>query len=179
MRNKLIQEIEIACGGHPEDCLSFQGQEKLLTDQKPLLRRWITATLERQKDELLPSTLLAIIESQLPGFKVPWEGQAHNLADKLRKLGFQVIPVPKFGEDPPNRKRWAGVSYANGLLIKDTLFVPRFGLGDAEDKILEEFQGRLPAHYRVEPLNAQFGLLNNGGIHCTMGIVRRSARPDI
>jgi agmatine/peptidylarginine deiminase len=67
---------------------------------------------------------------------------------------------------------WSGISDVNSLLVDRTLFVPRFGLGEAEEAIFEELDAALPPEYQVVPVYARHMLLYNGGVHCSVAIVR-------
>ena len=90
----------------------------------------------------------------------------------LRALGFRVIPVPAFRVDLHGPRDWPGISYVNGLVVDKQLFLPRFGLGEVEDRLFRELGAQLPAGYEVVPIDAQRVLIRNGGLHCLAGLVR-------
>ena len=90
----------------------------------------------------------------------------------LRALGFRVIPVPAFRVDLRRPHDWPGISYVNGLVVDKQLFLPRFGLGEVEDRLFRDLGAQLPAGYEVVPVDAQRVLIRNGGLHCLAGLVR-------
>ena len=92
---------------------------------------------------------------------------------EIEALGFSVVRVPRFGRDQNDSTSWAGLGYANSLLVDDVLYVPMFGLGAVETGIVTELDAALPDAYRVVPVFAQHMLLHSGGVHCTVAIVRR------
>jgi len=75
---------------------------------------------------------------------------------------------------PPGGRgsNWAGISYTNNLVVDNTVFVPAFGLGEAELEIFSDIDRPLPQPYKLVPIFAQYSLLRNGGIHCRSGIIR-------
>lgn len=86
-------------------------------------------------------------------------------------LGFKVIDVPRFGTRPDRDLPVAG--HLLCLLIDNKFFAPVFGLGQSEESLLAEVQDQLPEPAQLIPIPAQHMLLNNGGVHCTIGIVRK------
>jgi hypothetical protein len=60
----------------------------------------------------------------------------------------------------------------NGLLIDKIFFVPKFGLGDSEDRLLERLASQLSDSHTLVPVYSQHSLIHNGGIHCISGILR-------
>jgi agmatine/peptidylarginine deiminase len=115
--------------------------------------------------------LLSVVESQLAR-RPPGLDRIDAAARTLEEMGFRVVRVPRFGGDRSLKVPWSGISYVNSLLVDRTLFVPRFGLGDAEETILEELDAALPPQYEVVPVYARHMLLFNGGVHCAVAIVR-------
>jgi agmatine/peptidylarginine deiminase len=115
--------------------------------------------------------LLSVVESQLAR-RPPGLDRIDSAARTLEEMGFRVVRVPRFGGDRSLKVPWSGISYVNSLLVDRTLFVPRFGLGDAEETILEELDAALPPQYEVVPVYARHMLLFNGGVHCAVAIVR-------
>jgi agmatine/peptidylarginine deiminase len=57
-------------------------------------------------------------------------------------------------------------------VVDRQVFVPRFGLGEPEDRILRELGAQLPDGYVVVPVLAERVLIRNGGLHCLVGLVR-------
>jgi agmatine/peptidylarginine deiminase len=116
--------------------------------------------------------LLSIVESQLGPTPHPTQGRIDEKQSELEELGFRVVRVPRFGGERSLKVPWSGISYVNSLLVDHTLFVPRFGLGEVERRIFEELDEALPPEYEVVPVYARHMLLNNGGVHCSVAIVR-------
>jgi agmatine/peptidylarginine deiminase len=82
------------------------------------------------------------------------------------------VRVPAFRVDLKGPRDWPGISYVNALVVDQQLFVPRFGLGDVEDRLLRDVGAQLPAGYSIVPIDAQRILIRNGGLHCLTGLVR-------
>jgi hypothetical protein len=172
LRGRILDYVAESCPDNPPDCFSAEGQLKLLDTRVELLRDWMSAALEDQDRRRLAAALLPALESQLPGFRPRNARKFEEKVEEIRKLGFRVIRVPRIPGDPELEVPWAGISYVNMLVVGEQLFVPTFGLGPPEERFLEELQGELPPPYRVVPVYARHLLLNNGGVHCTVGIVR-------
>ncbi|UCF36491.1 MAG: agmatine deiminase family protein [Acidobacteriota bacterium] len=172
----LLEEMEAyiqqECPNRPEDCMDHEGRSLMLEKDIELLERWISAGLKATAEQKLPGRLLSIVETQLPNFKPMNLKAIDKKVDILRDLGFRVIFVPRIAGDPNLTTAWAGISYTNSLLIDKMLFIPRFGLGSAEDEMFERVQAQLPDGYQLIPVYARRTLLFNGGIHCLFGIVR-------
>ena len=96
---------------------------------------------------------------------------AEKIAE-LEGLGFQVVEVPAYRVNLRKERAWPGISYVNALVIDEQVFVPRFGLGEAEDGIFRLVQARLPPGYTIVPVDAQRVRIRNGGLHCLAGLVR-------
>lgn len=174
---RMVEYVQRKCPEAPSECFSFEGQAKLLEEDRSLLRDWTTAALEERSRKQLLLAYLAIMESQL--YEIPAGILEYREEKKeiLRELEFEVIEVPRFGLRPERELVWPGISYVNGLLIDDKYFAPVFGLGESEDRLLEEVRERLPDSIQMVLVPAQHMLLNSGGIHCTTGIVRQLAEP--
>ena len=148
-----------------------EGQREILRDNIDLLRDCNDAYLISKSNRSLFESYVSILESQ---FKEPDEQLQRRVDAKIEQiedLGFQVIRVPQIGAHN-NRVLWSGISYVNCLLVDNLLFVPRFGLGSAEEDIFDRIQKQLPRQYRVIPVFSQNSIVYNGGIHCRAGIVR-------
>ena len=92
---------------------------------------------------------------------------------ELEAIGFRVVRVPAFRVDL-DRPRAAGraISYVNALVVDQQVFVPRFGLGEVEDRLFRDVGAQLPPGYSIVPIDAQQVLIRNGGLHCLAGLVR-------
>lgn len=169
--------VDNHCRTDAAACFDDTGVDRLLQDDPELFRDWITESRRTRSDELFTRRLLDIVESQVvpPDSRV-LERAAAKTAE-LEALGFQVIRVPRFGGDQHASTTWAGISYVNSLLLDDVLYVPTFGLGDVETGMIDALSAALPARYRVVPTYARHMLLHNGGVHCTVAIVRQP--PDV
>lgn len=119
----------------------------------------------------LTNRMLRLIEGQLPDAPFWMEGQLDALVDRMRKLGFRVVRTPH-AVSKDIIEEWLGVSYINLLAVDHTLFVPTFGLGEADERALAALRRQLPETYQLVPVNARYNLMYNGGVHCTFGIVR-------
>ncbi len=174
LMTRLQEYVALNCSQSPEDCFSFQGSKAILETDLELLRSWVSASLaERDRARLAPC-LLAVVESQLPGYRYRDGGKYERTARTLRALGFRVVRVPRIAGDPGLHIPWAGISYANSLVLGRKLFVPVFGLGLPEDNYIEKLQTDLP-DCEVVPVYARHMILNNGGVHCAMAALRSVA----
>lgn len=169
--------VDNHCRTDAAACFDDAGVDRLLQDDPELFRDWITESRRTRSDELFTRRLLDIVESQVvpPDSEVLERGAARTA--ELEALGFRVIHVPRFGGDQHASTTWAGISYVNSLLLDDVLYVPTFGLGEVESRMLGALSAALPARYRVVPTYARHMLLHNGGVHCTVAIVRQP--PDV
>jgi agmatine/peptidylarginine deiminase len=116
--------------------------------------------------------LLSVVESQLARKPLPTQQRIDAAVRTLEEMGFRVVRVPRLGGDRSLKVPWSGISYANSLLVDRTLFVPRFGLGDFETRMFDELDAALPPEYEVVPVYARHMMLYNGGVHCSVAIVR-------
>ena len=91
---------------------------------------------------------------------------------ELEAIGFRVVRVPAFRVDLNGPRGWPGISYVNALVVDQQVFVPRFGLGEVEERLFREAGAQLPAGYSIVPIDAQQVLIRNGGLHCLAGLVR-------
>jgi hypothetical protein len=157
-----------------EFCLTPEGQQVMLRIDPGLLRRFLDLGTDMVVEPRLASDLLDLVESQLPRFD---GGQGDPLAGKareIRRLGFEVIRVPYLATLGTERADWPGVSYVNLLAVDRMLFVPTFGLGEVEDRIVDDLRRKLKQRYEVIPVAARLALANNGGVHCLFGIIRET-----
>jgi len=158
-----------------EDCLRVDRENRVLRRNAGLLDEWVTASLIDWTDRKLPDRLLAVIESQLPMNSSPKPARLEAKVGELQRLGFKVIRVPKLAGNGELGVPWTGISYVNALFVDPILFVPTFGLGEPEARMLDDLSRKLPSEIRLVPVYAQHMLAYNGGIHCVTGIVRSPA----
>ncbi|MBE0656360.1 MAG: hypothetical protein IH602_01650 [Bryobacteraceae bacterium] len=170
--SRLTEHISDNCARDAATCLSEARLPGLIENQPGLMRDWVEFTFQLRTAEMLPRALLSIMESQIPGSAMPGQAQAEEKIRELRDLGYTVIRVPSIGADFTSDTRWAGISYVNSALIDRTLFVPFFGLGAPELRILNGLVSQLPRHYRVVPVYARYAQLHNGGAHCILAFIR-------
>ncbi len=172
IEQRVAAYAEAACKGRPTDCASPGSIAKLLATDRELLRDWSRSAIGSLSAEVLAPRIAAIVESQLPGFKGSVQSIVDGNARELEQLGFRVVRVPRLAGDPVLKPKWPGVSYVNSTLIDRTLFMPEFGLGEAEWALFDRIRAQIPAKYRVVPVYARHVLLYNGGIHCVSGLIR-------
>ena len=158
----------------PEDatqCYLGEGKRVMLREDPDLLRSVYNVAAEVELEPLVSIGFLRLIDSQLPNDPIAISGRIDEQVAKIKKLGFRVVRVP-YLYSPEARDEWPGISYTNSLLVDKQLFVPAAGLGAYEEKVFREMQKKLPQGYRVVPVYARFGLMNNGGVHCVFGVIR-------
>ena len=121
----------------------------------------------------------AVIAAHLDGSKSQLEPvpeavrrRALEKVGELEAMGFGVVRVPAFRVDLLGPRDWPGISYVNALVVDRQVFVPRFGLGDVEDRFFHDAAAQLPAGWSIVPVDAQRVLIRNGGLHCLAGLVR-------
>ena len=172
LAGRMGRHIAARCPGSPQDCFAEAALEEFLRSDLPLLRDWAGASLRARTESAMDLRLLSVVESQLARKPPATQERIEAVVRTLEELGFRVVRVPRFGGDRELKVPWSGISYVNGLLVDRTLFVPRFGLGEVEQRIFEELDRALPPEYEVIPVYARHMLLNNGGVHCSVAIVR-------
>jgi Porphyromonas-type peptidyl-arginine deiminase len=167
--------VAAACPGEA-DCFSPAGQLRLVEKDPALFAEWVNAVQLAKDEQAIITAHLDVVESQLD--PVPEDVRRRTLEKiaELRALGFRVIRVPAFRVNLIRPHDWPGISYVNGLVVDQQVFLPRFGLGEAEDRIFREVGAQLPAGYAVVPVYAQSVLIRNGGLHCLAGLVRSPSK---
>lgn len=160
------------CPKDPGECVNPAGVAAMLKKDPKLLYGWAEGAISVRTGQDLAGRMVSVIRSQLPGFHSTARELVDSKAKLLEDLGFRVVRVPRLAGDPSLGTGWPGISYTNSALIDDTLFLPRFGFGPAEDAFFEKLRLQLPPHYKVVPLYARHMLLRNGGIHCISGLLR-------
>ncbi len=164
--------IQRKCPKNPANCFSPAGRAELLDRDPDLLENGVSSAIELYLASLMPARMFSVIATQLPGFADPSAAKMAIRVEALRRQGFRIIRTSRLGGDPTLAEPWAGISYANAALVGKTLFVPRYGLGPAEDELIHELAVQLPPDYRVVSVFARYSLLRNGGTHCVLGMVR-------
>jgi hypothetical protein len=167
--------VAAACPGEA-DCFSPAGQLRLVEEDPALFAEWVHAVQLAKDGQAIITAHLDLALSQLE--PVPEDVRRRTLEKiaELEALGFRVIRVPAFRVNLTRPRDWPGVSYVNALVVDRQVFLPRFGLGEVEDRIFREVGAQLPAGYSVVPVFAQSVLVRNGGLHCLTGLVRSPAR---
>jgi len=152
--------------------ITYEELDRLLAVDTEVTRAKVRAEYARRFDRQTIGAHLALVESQF--LKTPEDvvERTRRSAEKLSAFGFQVIFVPRLGGHPDSIIPWSGHSHVNLLLVDQQLFVPRFGFGAEEDRLLDELARKLPERYEVIPIFAQHLLIHNGGLHCISGILR-------
>ncbi len=170
LRSELAEYMEHYCPGEASLCSSPRDLEAMFLRSPDLFRRAANEAADRQIRRMAVSRLLALIEGQLPGAP-SWNDELVQAAERvIRRHGFRLIRIP-YLPAPSMTAEWAGISYANLLHYRGALFVPVFGLGEAEETILAGIRRQLGDAYEIVPVYARFSLLNNAGVHCAFGIV--------
>jgi hypothetical protein len=172
LQARMERHVAARCPGSPADCFADGAVEGFLESDPELIRDWAAAALSERTDSVMDLRLLSVVESQLTRKPPANRKRLDAAVGVLEELGFRVIRVPRFGGDRSLRVPWSGISYANSLLVDRTLFVPRFGLGDFETRMFDELDAALPPEYEVVPVYARHMMLYNGGVHCSVAIVR-------
>jgi hypothetical protein len=160
------------CPNDALGCTSPAHLPILISSQPALFANWVRMAVTLKTAQGLPAAMLSVIEDQLPGETAKKEQRLNEHVRTLEKLGFRVVRIPWIGGEPSGADAWAGISYANMVLLGRRLFVPVFGLGPAEQRLVESIETLLPAGYRVVPVFARSALLQSGGVHCALGVVR-------
>lgn len=169
---RLENYIKANCKDDAAACLSDERLPGLIEKDPEVLSDWVEMATHLRAAELLPRALLSVMESQIPGTPIPGQVRTEERILELKQMGYTVIRVPILGADMMSETRWAGISYVNTALIDHTLFVPVFGLGRPEERILNQLRAKLPHKYRVAPVYARYAQLFNGGVHCILALIR-------
>jgi agmatine/peptidylarginine deiminase len=154
------------------DCLSPARQLRLLEADPATFGEWIHATQSARDEAAVIAAHLDLVESQLDPVPEVIARLALRKIGELEALGFRVVRIPAFRVDLVRPRGWPGISYVNALVVDRQVFVPRFGLGAAEDRLLRKAAAQLPGGYDLVPIEAQQVMIRNGGLHCLAGLVR-------
>jgi hypothetical protein len=154
------------------DCLSTPNQLRLLEADPATFEDWIHATQSARFEARVVAAHLDLVLSQLVPVPEAIRRRTQEKIGELEAVGFRVVRVPAFRVDLAGARGWPGISYVNALVVDQQIFVPRFGLGEVEDRVFRDAGAQLPAGYSLVPIDAQQVLIRNGGLHCLAGLVR-------
>ena len=154
------------------DCLSPAGQLRMLESDPATLAEWVHATQSARDEPAVIAAHLDLAEGQLDPASDELRRLTLEKIERLEAVGFRVVRVPAFRTGSSVAHGWPGISYVNALVVDEQVFVPRFGLGDVEDRVFRDLGAQLPAGYSVVPIDAQQVLIRNGGLHCLAGLIR-------
>jgi Porphyromonas-type peptidyl-arginine deiminase len=155
-----------------EDCLSPANQLRLIGADPETFESWVHATQAARDEPAVIAAHLDVVEGQLEPVPEAVRRRALEKIGELEGMGFRVVRVPAFRVDLNGPRDWPGISYVNALVVDQQVFVPRFGLGDVEDRLFDDVGAQLPAGWSIVPIDAQRVLIRNGGLHCLTGLVR-------
>ena len=154
------------------DCLSPAAQLRMIEADRDTFASWVDATQWARDEPAVITAHLDVVEGQLEPVPEPVRRRVHEKIAELEAMGFRVVGVPAFRVDLSAPRSWPGISYVNALVVDQQIFVPRFGLGEVEERIFHEVGAQLPAGYSIVPIDAQRVLIRNGGLHCLAGLIR-------
>jgi hypothetical protein len=154
------------------DCLSPANQLRLIEADRDTFASWVHATQSARDEPAVIAAHLDVVESQLEPVPEAVRRRVLEKVGELEAMGFRVVRVPAFRVDLNAPRDWPGISYVNALVVDQQVFVPRFGLGEVEDRLFRDVGAQLPAGYSIVPVDAQRVLIRNGGLHCLAGLVR-------
>ena len=154
------------------DCLSPANQLRLIEADADTFESWVHATQSAKDEPAVIAAHLDVVEGQLEPVPEAVRRRALEKVGELEAMGFRVVRVPAFRVDLNGPRDWPGISYVNALVLDQQVFVPRFGLGEVEDRLLRDVGAQLPVGYSIVLIDAQRVLIRNGGLHCLTGLVR-------
>jgi hypothetical protein len=164
--------IEQYCRDDEDLCKSEEGLERMLERDPELVRDWVGVATMLKGSMKLPDAAIALLYSQLEETGLQRKQRVEEKIAELKGLGYNVVEVPQFNGDVEAGIAWAGISYVNAVVIDNLVFVPAFGLGEAEHAIFQKLQRDIPRPFRVVPVFARYAMIANGGVHCVVGFLR-------
>jgi len=170
VRASIEGHVSENCPQRPISCIEGASLAHLLDTQRGLLLGWVEAGAQLRTGEVMASRMLGVMEHQVQGCGAA-DG-LNGLRERLKALGFQVVPVPWIEPGQSASRHWPGVSYVNAALVGDQLFLPSLGLGRVEEKWVQQLQRQLPKGIQASYVPARFSLMQNGGIHCMIAFGR-------
>jgi hypothetical protein len=171
LRERMRTLVARVCPGQ-DDCFSPEHRLRLVEADPDAFTTWVHAVQRSRDEQATISGHLDLVLSQLEPVPEDYLRRARDKISELERIGFRVVTVPAYRVDLRSQRDWPGISYVNGLVVDEQIFVPRFGLGAAEDQVFRELGVRIPPGYAVVPIDAQRALVRNGGLHCLAGLVR-------
>ncbi len=133
------------------DCLSPASQLRMLEADPATFAEWVHATQSARDEPAVIAAHLDLVEGQLD--PVPDELRRLTLEKigELEAVGFRVVRVPAFRAGSSGPRGWPGISYVNALVVDEQVFVPRFGLGDVEDRVFRDARRAAPGRILGRP----------------------------
>jgi len=175
LADRMSALVDAACPDRT-DCFSPSRRLRLLEADPATFEEWVHSVQLARDEQAIVTAHLDLVESQLDPVPEDVRRLTRKRIAALRDRGFRVVEAPAFRVDLTRPRDWPGISYVNAVVIDRQVFVPRFGLGEPEDRILRELGAQLPGGYSVIPVLAERVLIRNGGLHCLVGLVRQA--PD-
>jgi len=154
------------------DCLSTASQLRMLEADSAAFGEWIHATQAARDEPAVIAAHLDLVEGQMEAVPEDLRRRTLEKVGELEAMGFRVVRVPAFRVGSNGPRGWPGISYVNALVVDEQIFVPRFGLGEVEERVFRELGAQVPAGYSVVPVDAEQVLIRNGGLHCLAGLIR-------
>jgi len=159
-----------------QSCFSLTNQERMIQLEPTLFSEWVNAARSVRSEQGILDAHLDLIASQINEVPNYISQRTRQKIGELEALGFRVVRVPALRVNMDQESGWPGVSYVNLLTVGDQLFLPHFGLGEAEDRFFEELARELRPNYSIVPVFARDILIKSGGLHCLAGIIRSPER---
>jgi Porphyromonas-type peptidyl-arginine deiminase len=154
------------------DCFSPTNRLRMIEADPALFEAWVHAVQRSRDEQTVITAHLDLVESQLEPVPEEYRRRTLDRVAELERTGLRVIRMPAYRVNLTRERGWPGISYVNGLVVDQQIFLPRFGLGDVEDELFRDVGARLPSGYSIVPIDAQRVLIRNGGLHCLAGLVR-------
>lgn len=155
-----------------KDCFSPARRLPMVAADRDLFETWVYAVQRSRDEQAIIGAHLDLVESQVDPVPEDYRRRALDKVTELERTGLRVIRVPAYRVDLRSQRSWPGISYVNGLVVDQQIFLPRFGLGEVEDMVFRDLGRELPPGYSIVAVEAQRALIRNGGLHCLAGLVR-------
>ncbi len=126
------------------DCLSAASQLRMLEADPATFGEWVHATQSARDEPAVIAAHLDVVEGQLDPVSDELRRLTLERIGQLEAVGFRVVRVPAFRVGSNGPRGWPGISYVNALVVDEQVFVPRFGLGEVEDRVFRELGAQLP-----------------------------------
>ena len=168
----LVAEV---CPGR-DDCFTPSDHVRLAEADPDLFEEWIHAVQYARDEQSIVTAHLDLVESQIEPIPEDFAARTGEKIAELEEMGFRVIQIPSFRVNLRKERDWPGISYVNGLVVDQQVFLPQLGLGEVEDGIFRLVDAQLPDGYSIVPIYAERVLIRNGGLHCLTGLIRSPGR---